>query len=124
MPEPEKKAMKRWCQTFKADTYVDITVKKHHKDRTLLQNKYYWKVVVTILALHFGHDNPGDMHEDLKLEFNPVESKIQPGKMIGGTTTTMSTEEFFSSDTSYIERICKWAAEEHDVYIPPPEKAE
>ena len=36
----------------------------------------------------------------------------------------MSTVEFFHDEDSYVERICRWAASEHGVFIPPPEKAE
>jgi len=125
----ERAAMNRWLLALKGKA-VDIVIKKHRKDRTNEQNSYYWSVVVPILADHFGHDNVEDMHEDLKLEFNPVESKIEPGKKIGGTTTKMSTEEFMASETSYVERICRWAAMElrnddgSGIYIPPPKKAE
>ena len=56
--------------------------------------------------------------------FNPVESKIRPGEEIGGSTTKMSTVEFFSDESSYVERICRWAASEHGIYVPPPTKAE
>ena len=119
-----KKAITLWVSTFKDGTHVDIIIRKHRKKRTLDQNAYYFGVVVPILADHFGHDNGDDMHEDLKEEFNPVPSKITPGKMIGGSTANMSTEEFFSNETSYVNRICRWAAMEHGVYIPPPKKME
>jgi len=119
-----KQAISRWCRTFRTGTHIDIIIRKHRDKRTNEQNRYYFGVVVPILADHFGHDNPEDMHEDLKLKFNPIESKITPGKIIGGTTTTLSTVEFMSAEDSYVERICRWAASEHGVYIPPPEKAE
>jgi hypothetical protein len=115
--------IKRWISTFKDGTKVEIVIRKYRKKRTILQNAYYWAVVVPILADYFGHDNPDDMHNDLKREFNPIKSKIDPSELIGGTTTTLSTEEFFSSETSYIERICRWSAEQ-GIYIPPPEKVE
>ena len=120
----ERMAMKRWCATFKTGTRVDVVVKKHKKDRTLPQNRYYWKIVVPILADYFGHDNPEDMHTDLKEKFNPIESKIEPGKKIGGSTTKLSTEEFMAAEDSYVERICRWAAMEYQIYIPPPKKEE
>ena len=119
-----KQAIARWCRTFKTGSHIEIIIRKHRDKRTNEQNRYYFGVVVPILADHFGHDNPEDMHEDLKLKFNPIESKITPGKIIGGTTTTLSTVEFMSAEDSYVERICRWAASEHGVYIPPPEKAE
>jgi len=119
-----KQAISRWCRTFRTGTHIDIIIRKHRDKRTNEQNRYYFGVVVPILADHFGHDNLEDMHEDLKLKFNPIGSKITPGKIIGGTTTTLSTVEFMSAEDSYVERICRWSATEHGLFIPPPEKAE
>ena len=119
-----KKAIALWCSTFKDGTKIDITIRKHKEKRTNEQNRYYFGVVVPILADFFGHDNIDDMHEDLKLEFNPVKSKIDPSKIIGGTTTKLSTVEFFSAEDSYVNRICRWAASEYGIFIPPPKKAE
>ena len=122
--EREKESIKRWCATFPNGTHVDLTIRKHKTKRTNDQNAYYWGVVVAILADYFGHDNAEDMHEDLKQVFNPIKSKVKPGKTIGGTTTKLSTVDFFSAETSYVERICRWAAEEHNIYIPQPKKVE
>lgn len=119
-----KKAINLWVSTFKNGTKLDITIRKQKVKRTNLQNRYYWGVVVPILADHFGHDNPEDIHSDLKLKFNPKPSKITPENTIGGSTTKLSTVEFFSAEDSYVERICRWASVEHGVYIPPPEKSE
>ena len=116
-----KQAIARWLQTFKTGTHVDIIIRKHKTKRTDEQNKYYWGVVVSILSNHFGYD-PEEMHEELKIMFNPIQSKIEPARTIGGSTTKLSTVEFFSDESSYVERICRWAATEHGVYIPPPKK--
>ena len=120
----EKQAIGRWIATFKDGTKLDITIRKHKSKRSNEQNRYYFGVVLPILADYFGHDNTEDMHEDMKLKFNPIKSKIEPGKTIGGTTTKLSTVDFFSAETSYVERICRWAATEYSIYIPPPKKAE
>ena len=117
-----KKAISLWCRTFKTGTHVEIKITKYRSKRTNEQNRYYWGVVIPILADHFGHDNSEDMHEDLKLKFNPIKSKIESQKIIGGTTTNLSTVDFYSSEDSYIERICRWAAMEYSIYIPPPKK--
>ena len=122
--EHEKQAIARWIATFKDGTKLDIIIRKHKSKRSNEQNRYYFGVVLPILADYFGHDNTEDMHEDMKLKFNPIESKIEPGKTIGGTTTKLSTVDFFSAETSYVERICRWAAMEHSLFIPPPKKAE
>ena len=117
-----KNAMKRWCATFRSGTHVEIIIRKYKAKRTNDQNAYYWGVVIPIIADYVGHDNPEDMHEDLKLKFNPVKSKIVPNRRIGGTTTKLSTVEFFSAETSYVERICRWASIELGLFIPPPKK--
>ena len=120
----EKDGIRRWIATFQDLADVEVIIRKIKKKRTNDQNAYYWGVVIPILADYFGHDNQEDMHTDLKEKFNPVESKIKPGKKIGGTTTKMSTVEFMASDTSYVERICRWAAMECGIYIPPPKKVD
>lgn len=120
----EREAIRRWCMTFKTGTKVDITIRKHRSKRTNDQNAYYWGIVIPILADHFGYDQE-EMHEELKILFNPIKSKIDPSRTIGGSTTKMSTVEFYSDDeSSYVERICRWAATEYGLYVPPPKKAE
>jgi len=118
-----KEAMARWIKTFKNGTHVECTIRKHRSKRSNEQNRYYWGVVISILSDHFGYD-PEEMHEEMKLMFNPIRSKIDPARTIGGSTTKLSTVEFFSDEQSYVERICRWAAEQHGVYIPPPDSAE
>uniref|UniRef100_A0A6M3LLC6 Uncharacterized protein n=1 Tax=viral metagenome TaxID=1070528 RepID=A0A6M3LLC6_9ZZZZ len=118
-----KQAIARWCRTFKTGAHVEIIIRKHRSKRTDEQNRYYWGVVVAILADHFGYE-PEEFHEEMKLMFNPIQSKIDPSRTIGGSTTKMSTVDFFSDQDSYVERICRWGATEHGVFIPPPEKAE
>ena len=122
--EHEKQAIARWVSTFPNGTKLDIVIRKHSSKRTNEQNKYYFGVVVPILADYFGHDSVEEMHEDLKLKFNPTKSKIDQDKIIGGTTTKLSTIEFMASEDSYIERICRWAATEYQIFIPPPKKVE
>jgi len=118
-----KQAIARWCRTFKTGAHVEIIIRKHKVKRSNDQNRYYWGVVISILSDHFGYD-PEEMHEEMKLMFNPIPSKIDPSRTIGGSTTKLSTVEFFSDEDSYVERICRWAATEHGIFVPPPEKIE
>ncbi len=117
-----KSAIARWCSTFSNGSHMEIVIRKYRSKRTNDQNEYYWGVVIKILSDHFGYESE-EMHEELKLMFNPIQSKIDPNRKIGGSTTKMNTVEFYSDQDSYVERICRWAAEQ-GVYIPPPEKAE
>jgi hypothetical protein len=118
-----KNEIARWCMTFKTGTHVDIIIRKHKSQRSKEQNSYYWAVVIPILADYFGYDRE-EIHEEMKLMFNPMQSKIDPSRKIGSSTTKMTTEEFYCDQDSYVERICRWAATEYSIYIPPPEKLE
>lgn len=133
LDDQTRKEIARWCSHFNPRTHVEIIIRKFRKDRTDLQNKYYWGVVIKILADHFGYE-PEELHEELKIMFNPVESKIRQGEKIGGSTTKMSTLDFMADDNSYIEKIRRYFAQpelddqgnvvREGIYIPDPKKAE
>ena len=118
-----RQSMGRWLRTFKTGSHVEVLIRKHKTKRSNEQNGYYWSVVVSILGDHFGYDSE-EMHEELKVMFNPIQSKIDPERRIGGSTTKLSTVEFFSDESSYVNRICRWAATEYAVYIPAPKEVE
>lgn len=98
---------------------VDIIVKKRGK-RSILQNAYYFGVVVKEVQLRFrelGHDVDTDtVHEFLKQKFwfeqivTPQAEVIQVPK----STTEMNKDEF----SEYIERIKDWAGAVLEIYIP------
>jgi hypothetical protein len=114
--------MNQWISTLK-DGPIDFSFKEHRKNRTSPQNSYYFGVVLVILADFFGYEVE-EMHDELKLKHNPVPSKFVPNIMVGGSTAKMTTEEFFSNETSYVNRIRRWAAVEYGVNIPDPTKIE
>ncbi len=71
--------------------------------RSIPMNKYYWGVIVKYLSDHTGYA-PEEMHEYLKIEFNPKEMEIAGSKKIyGGSTASMVNEEFIN----YFESIGK-----------------
>jgi hypothetical protein len=116
-----RESIKRWLRTFKTGADVDIRITKHRKQSTDTQRAYYFATVVPILGDYFGYTKE-EMHEELKLKFNPKPSKLDPTKVIGGSTKDLSTEEFYSSNDPecYVERICRWAATEYGIFVPPP----
>jgi hypothetical protein len=116
------KALNRWVSTFKDGTHFEIKISQWHKVRTDDQREYYFAVVIRLIAKRLKCSEE-DAHEEMKLEFNPVQSKLHPGRIIGGSTKKMNTIEFFSDENSYVERICRYWAE-NGLYIPPPEKKE
>jgi len=88
------------------------------KTRTLNQNAYYFGVVIKILSDEFGYLDD-EMHEELKRKFNPVASRLEKGKVIGGSTRRMNTKEF----EQYCEKIRIWAARDLNIMIPLPNEA-
>lgn len=115
--EHEKEAIRRWCATFKDGTHVDITIRKHKSKRSNEQNRFYWKIVVGILADEFGYE-PDEMHCVLREKFLRIHDDKHPDFVIAKSTTKLSTVEFIE----YIEKIQRWASIEYQIYIPNPEK--
>jgi len=85
--------------------------------RTVPQNKLYWGIYVRIIGDELGY-MPDEMHEELKILFNPKDSKLSPGAKYGGTTIKMKRKEF----TEYLEKIRIWAMIEHGINLPEVEK--
>ena len=98
---------------------VQVTVEKIKHSRTLQQNKYYWSVVVKLIAQHTGHD-PEQIHELLKQMFSP-KWHIATGNEIGSegiptSTTRLDTLEF----VEYSEKCRVWANDFLGLNIPLP----
>lgn len=101
---------------------LEVTVKRLRATRSLLQNAYYWGVVVQLLSEHTGY-TPDEMHDVLKAKFIPKRLAVCDGNgvvvdefVLGGSTREMNTIEF----GEYMETIREWAAETLDVVIPDP----
>ena len=118
MSASEEFRYKKYLGSLKEGLY-DIIIKKHKNKRTLDQNAYYFGVVLSILSDYFGYE-VDEMHEEMKLKFNPVKSKINTGLLVGGSTKKMNTEEF----SEYIEKIRRWAAIDYQIEIPDPKRIE
>lgn len=84
--------------------------------RTSRENRYYWPVVVGILADEFGN-TPKVMHEILKMEQGLRETCVHKGKRyeVAKSTTEYTTSEF----EAYLSRCRIWASEQ-GVFIPLP----
>ena len=83
---------------------IELTLKEEKSQRSLNQNNYYWGIVVEILRLHFGYDDPEEMHFALRLKFLPIDGV--PNLQAAKSTTALNTAEF----EDYLERIRRWAA--------------
>ena len=86
-----------------------VEVKKHRNTRSNVQNNYYWKCIVQVLAEELGYFND-EMHDILRTKFlnewEMVEinnKKIGLNKII--STTSLNTKAF----EVYAEQIRIWA---------------
>jgi len=99
---------------------VEIIIRRAYATRSGKQNAYYWGIVLAALSEHTGH-LPEELHEILKAKFLPkslavcdLNGKEEGAYVIGGSTVSLSVEEF----ASYVNRIVIWAEDDLGVLIP------
>lgn len=95
---------------------VEIEFRKRRTKRSNQQNKYWWGVVIPLLAEHCGYSHD-EMHEAIKAKFLGTED-MSRGLLRIGSTTKLSTLEF----AELTDRVIVWAAGELGVVIPQPER--
>jgi hypothetical protein len=93
----------------------DVIIKRPEKIRTDPQNRYYFGVVVKILADELGYTKD-ELHEALKWKFLQVPGPLPTVK----STAKLSTVEFID----YIDEVVRWAAQDLGVVLPDPEETE
>lgn len=81
--------------------------------RSNAMNRYYWGVVVALIAEHVGY-TPEEAHNALKMKF--LGRSGISGLPTIKSTTQLTTEEFMD----YTETVREWAAQELQVIIPLP----
>jgi len=86
-----------------------VEVKQNKNNRSMNQNRYYWKCIVQELAKELGY-TVDEMHDALKIKFSSEWSQIEyKDKLIPlhsvKSTTVMNTKEF----EQYCESIRIWA---------------
>ena len=91
---------------------VYVTVKKPYPNRSDNQNRYYWGVVVQLIAESTGY-TPEEAHEALKWKFLVDRQDKLP---IAGSTSDKNTTEM----EEYMSIIRAWASAELNCYIPLP----
>jgi len=96
---------------------VEITVRRKRKKRSGRENRYYWAVIVDILANHLGY-TPQEMHEALKWELLRIRHRGKPDTV--KSTADLSTVEF----EDYCSRARMWASAELGCYIPLPNEVD
>lgn len=95
---------------------VELGVDKIRWDRSSNQNRYYWGVIVKMIAEETGHTND-EIHQWLKVEFNGELVIIGNKEIkIGKSTAGLDIEKF----EDYCQKIRIWALEILNITIPLP----
>ena len=106
----DKQSLINYLKELGNDYVVDV--KKQKSNRSIMQNNYYWKCIVQVLAEELGYFND-EMHDCLKVKFASEWSSIEiNNKTIGlqtvNSTARMNTKAF----EIYAEHIRIWALSE------------
>jgi hypothetical protein len=91
---------------------IEVLVRKPKRTRTDSQRKYYFGVIVALIAEEMG-DNKNDVHEALKIKFLYDLSGEFPKVKSTSDLTTVEEEEYHSE-------IRMWASSFLNMYIPLP----
>lgn len=94
-----------------------ITIQEYRFKRSDAQNRYYWGVVVKMIADYAGYFID-EVHEALKLKFLPTKEVLVAGQkyLVASSTASLNTAEF----EEYVSKIRIWADTELEIKIPEP----
>ena len=115
--DPEDEAALRQRQRDLEGHEIEATFERAVRHKTDKQRKYYWAVIIEMLAEEFGYrkDEHQRLHEDLKRKFLLVPGE---GKKLD---TTRSTEMLTTrEEEEYHNQIRMWALQEYGIVIPLP----
>jgi hypothetical protein len=121
-----RREFNRQIATIPPDWDLEVSVERVRASRSQALNRYYWGVVVKLIADHTGY-TIDETHDALKMLHLSKTLAMQNGNgevineiVIGGSTRKLVNREF----QDYCGRIRQWASEKLDVYIPEPNEAE
>jgi hypothetical protein len=104
------------------DKLVTISCKVVKPTRSLLQNKYYWGVVIAMLSAEIGYA-PDFMHAYMKQEFLWFDEQDMPD---GNTARVVHDSKNLTTIQfdDYIQKIRNWAGEFLSLDIPLPNQTQ
>lgn len=112
------KEFSEYCNTLIGKDLI-LILQEREKIRSIIQNKYYWGVIIKKLSEYTGYEKE-DIHIILKGKFLPKNIIFFGEEItIGNSTKKLTTKEF----KEYIEKIQRWASTQ-DIYIPDPNEYE
>lgn len=115
--ESDKDRAIKYIQALNIDKPWAVDIKLYKKNRSLSQNKLYWKWI-TRIGDSIGYERD-ELHAIIADKFLPDEIVEYGGKQIkkDKSTSRLNTKEF----TEYLEKIDRFAAAELGIVLPSPE---
>lgn len=98
------------------DQDIEVTLQKKRKPRSDKQLRYYWAVIVEMIAEAAGY-TPEEAHEALKWHFLKIPDARLPTVRSTGDMSTAEIEEYYS-------RCRQLGSEIYGIYIPEPNESE
>lgn len=89
-----------------AGKHIEVLIRQRKTKRSSQANRFYWGVVVKLLAEHCGYD-PQEMHEALAMRFLRIEDCPITGAPRRKHTPKTDTQEF----SEYVTHCIRLAAE-------------
>tara|TARA_R100000426_G_scaffold17235_1_gene15607 strand:+ start:3689 stop:4072 length:384 start_codon:yes stop_codon:yes gene_type:complete len=106
----DKQSLINYLKELGSDYTVEV--KKQKNNRSMMQNNYYWKCIVQVLAEELGYFND-EMHDTLKVKFASEWSSIEVNNKTIGLQTVNSTARMNTKAFEiYTENIRIWALSE------------
>ncbi len=110
------RAIKR-ISSINLDGGLEMVIQKHRPDRSLAQNRLYWKWI-SVIANETGND-PDALHDHFRSKFLGARlvDVLGQRRAVLPTTTKLSVKDF----TMYLERIESFASTEIGITLPQPD---
>tara|TARA_R100001224_G_scaffold30212_1_gene16673 strand:- start:821 stop:1204 length:384 start_codon:yes stop_codon:yes gene_type:complete len=111
----DKQSLIKYLKELGSDYVVEV--KKQKNNRSMMQNNYYWKCIVQVLAEELGYFND-EMHDTLKVKFASEWSSIEVNNKTIGLQTVNSTARMNTKAFEiYAENIRIWALSELNIRL-------
>ena len=111
----DKQSLINYLKQLGSDYTVEV--KKQKNNRSMMQNNYYWKCIVQVLAEELGYFND-EMHDTLKVKFASEWSSIEVNNKTVGLQTVNSTARMNTKAFEiYTENIRIWALSELNIRL-------
>ncbi len=111
----DKQSLINYLKELGSDYTVEV--KKQKNNRSMMQNNYYWKCIVQVLAEELGYFND-EMHDTLKVKFASEWSSIEVNNKTVGLQTVNSTARMNTKAFEiYTENIRIWALSELNIRL-------